>query len=742
MGTGNEYQEIPVNSVMSGPDTQSLQDFNDDEAQDDRNAMLPQDRNVYYSTFVLGSDPETITVGASLMTISVPTWRRFGSFFAQNAIGTWTATGSGFTSVPFEDDGASTYMVGLRHNNFPSEVRARTDGIIYYHGYTNGVGEQDNPTVIAEPVPGAGLRLTVANNNCLPWTVGGTRPVTVWLTTPETTSGDAIYTGTMSIVGAATVIDVPHYFGQSAATYSVVLTDYNIQIHGLSINAVDNLTTTVDATGHRVYATIAEFDSSGPATDYAIQSLVLDQQSLSEASGWAAAYQGATRPGCVIGDYEVTRDWTDPTNIVMANVGPGTSVTFTFTDVLAAFADGYFYSAPGELADKTFATSWKAGGRVVTFDQTEPNDTYYICVYVDPYTHEAYLDYIADASYLATPQNTLKIYEFTWGGAYPPAPLVGVNLNEWRGIAQAHLISSGTDANGEALHVDELVGGNQIAVMMRDDVTTTFSTSAALLLIRDPSAALDTHRLEVVPLGGAGTNLVDETARIEMGGAADYRLVAQHVTAGPSNDFWLEFGAGDVQGFAHVRTDGNSVNFVDKVEAHDFQISDGDGKLVWHLGNPLHGQDDGFGAWASDWQTNRRWDGAASVLHYLLLPVGPLAYSSGAGPAGTTKHTIESFRIYGGSAGAGGAAGDTLDAQLISWDENTGVTSTLTQYNPGVQWDIENAISEWRTPATPLAADIDQDKSYFIRVWLSVQTGAPTPFISHYEWQIRTYEMT
>jgi len=225
--TGSTWLLLDVNSILALQDlTSALADPLADEK-----AQLAAD--VYGGDGVLGSTKAAITYASSLLTLSatVEGYTESGERL------TLDHTADEWQDIPFADSGATTYHVGARANRRPIAVSSNTiDNQPTYTREIEDVGELGPPNAAADLGPGVDL---IVDTLVAPgWTVGGgTRPAYVWLVTPATSGGDAIYTGNVVYSGGAWRVQVPHNMGQ--ATVSTNAADYRVFIPGPTVRTTD-----------------------------------------------------------------------------------------------------------------------------------------------------------------------------------------------------------------------------------------------------------------------------------------------------------------------------------------------------------------------------------------------------------------------------------------------------------------------------------------------------------------------
>lgn len=166
-------------------------------------------------------------VGSRVLKIAAGEYR----FLLNNQVGIFTpGTTPGCDDIPY-DEAAAQYMA-LKLDEYPVATDVGTDGTAGYKWNVLGVGENHTPSAVS--VGASTITLTI---NTIPvWTkVDATRPVVVYLVNPITSSAEAIYSGTLAIVGGALKVTVPHFLSQ--ATPSTTAADYRVFVAGPSVAA-------------------------------------------------------------------------------------------------------------------------------------------------------------------------------------------------------------------------------------------------------------------------------------------------------------------------------------------------------------------------------------------------------------------------------------------------------------------------------------------------------------------------
>lgn len=199
-----------------------------------------------------------------------------------------TTTDAAFQNVPFQDTGATNYYLGCRATLVPVDVSAGADGAFHFNRWAEDVGETGAPDSVA--INGVGLDFVIDTLAVHVWTVGGTRPVVVYLVNPETGGAEAIYDGTASHVGGEIVITCPHSFGQAAP--STTAAHYLVTLRGPTISTT-NLSSTPDYWFHGIVNT-GSWNTTG--------------QNLSPSWGaWVALFAAEHNPGS--GAHEAVTAW-------------------------------------------------------------------------------------------------------------------------------------------------------------------------------------------------------------------------------------------------------------------------------------------------------------------------------------------------------------------------------------------------------------------------------------------------
>lgn len=201
-----------------------------------RDGLAGFQAGIYGNDTTIGSAWATFTVAAD--TIDLDATRK--GITPSGHLITADATDPAWQTIPFANVGATLYHVGVRRQLRPSDVTGNTtDGQISYNQMIEDVGELGEPDTVTDH--GSGLYLDIAADPAglvgTGWAGAATRPVVVWLATPETAGGDAIYEGEIEWdAGASTHrITIPHYLGQDADAPSTDPADYRVLVRGPTI---------------------------------------------------------------------------------------------------------------------------------------------------------------------------------------------------------------------------------------------------------------------------------------------------------------------------------------------------------------------------------------------------------------------------------------------------------------------------------------------------------------------------
>lgn len=148
-----------------------------------------------------------------------------------------------YLNVPFEDTGATTYHLGLKHagdDTVPGAAELGKDGSINWSYYNDAIGEVVTPDSVIDNGDGTLTLVLAASGVHADWgTDTSTRPVTVWKLVPVTSGAEALYEGTAAYDAGDTRIEVTttHDFGQ--ATPSTTAADYRVLVKGPTVTETD-----------------------------------------------------------------------------------------------------------------------------------------------------------------------------------------------------------------------------------------------------------------------------------------------------------------------------------------------------------------------------------------------------------------------------------------------------------------------------------------------------------------------
>jgi len=192
--------------------------------------------DVYGGDGTLGGTKAAFTYSAGTLTLTADADALTGDGDRLQAV-----PATGWTSVPFQDSGATTYYVGARANQIPYRITVNTsDSIPVYDRLETVIGEVDNPDSVTVTGAGTTLQLDITSMVAPGWTGAGTRPVRVWLVNPEEVDADlsdALFTGTAYHSGGNILIDVSSLLGQ--ATPSTSILKYRVWVGGPTITTTD-----------------------------------------------------------------------------------------------------------------------------------------------------------------------------------------------------------------------------------------------------------------------------------------------------------------------------------------------------------------------------------------------------------------------------------------------------------------------------------------------------------------------
>lgn len=146
-------------------------------------------------------------------------------------------TDDGFQNVPYQATGAVTYQVGARYGQVPVGGSPGFDGTPGFGTWKEAIGFELVADSITNPGSTVVFDVSVALAAQMRWAgAGPSRPVTVWLNTPETSGSEIVAAGTLAHDGGGVyTITIAHEFGQAAP--STTPGDYTILVHGLEFAA-------------------------------------------------------------------------------------------------------------------------------------------------------------------------------------------------------------------------------------------------------------------------------------------------------------------------------------------------------------------------------------------------------------------------------------------------------------------------------------------------------------------------
>lgn len=777
MATDRRFIDVDTNMVVAAEDFQNLVDTPADQELDLIQSLVRSAGLLDVdSAFVLGlRETVAVTAGAGstrlVAVATTPGSRKKAAVMARGGISlleneatgelaTWRNTDDGFSAVPFEQDGTSVYQVALLNNDFPVRASATlVDGDFRLDRWAHGVGERRPALTVTEPAgPGNGLRLTLstAAAQVIAWTDGAqSRPAIAWLNSPVTTAdldaatGEAIFKGTLDSDGVDVFIDLPHYFGQPPASFTSVGVNYTIFVPGLTISHKPtlDLTTVLDTTASvREYIVLAEYDSSTALVDHTMQQVVATLQLLTILLETSIELAQALRAGARLGDYEATRDWTDPGNVTVV-VG-GSETTLTFADILGSTARAYIFTGTiGTIAGRQprICTAFAVGGEVVTMPHSLPTDTYHVIAehVADGSVARARLVAVDDATFLGfsndQDRRLLRVFSFDFTtGTGAVAATVGQNLNGRRGIADV-LIGSSTASAPDGRSVLESVELADLLLefLGRDSTGTTFSTSVAMRLQRDPTQTTDAQTLLELPgvngaLDGGAVPSASERSGVRLGGDADYELVA--FDDGTDKFLELDYDTTDKLALKHDRLGGNAVDSTGRVIVEDVHLI-GNGKDVTRQvslpGGTTNIKVTGTPAWEPLW----KWDAAQNRWEAFQDTPDPVVVIGLDLAAGSNLREV---RVRGGMDAGGGAA-DLLRLQLV---QSNPTVSTPTEVILATADVPVSGGPETETALSTGGHTVVVDRTYFVRATVITGAGGPQVHaVQGMEMDVRVFEI-
>lgn len=187
---------------------------------------------------IIGTSAASLTYSSSTLTLAADREAVTGSGYRLLL----DASDAAWTSIPFANSGATTYYIGAQAQDRPTRALAGLGGVLSYEADVEDIGTLGAPDLVTNNGDGT---LTLRLNSLVApvWSVGGTRPVVVWLVTPVTAGLEAVYEGTCSASGGNVVVTVPHLLGQTAV--STTAADYRVLVRGPRITTT-NIATNPD----------------------------------------------------------------------------------------------------------------------------------------------------------------------------------------------------------------------------------------------------------------------------------------------------------------------------------------------------------------------------------------------------------------------------------------------------------------------------------------------------------------
>lgn len=744
MATGRTKMAITDNQPIGDAEFQLLIDTPQGDTADAGEVLI---RDTTNRAFLVGPEVGfTYASGPNEISQVAISNRRYGGYW-QSFFTAWDETDNGMTAVPFEDDGAATYFIGLRHSEVPVSATLRRSTVVghTFDRVAERLGFTTTITTVTNPVPAAGLLFTVTSDDLGPGfaNVSDARPATVWLVNPATATTEAVFSGNVVWDGVNLEVQATHYFGQVEGSHSTTVGDYVVFIHGLSINKVTDLSTINDGGGQQIYLLLGSFDSSASTFNTSGQIRVPSLGQLNSAE-FVGSIQAALRAGAAIGSYEATRDWNDPSNVTVNTVPD--PVTFTFTDPLLG-ADNYIFSGTNAAGgiEPRLAQGEATGGLVASILKSQATATYYVIAEVAAGASSfEYRFTIVPAAGFTVDQTRrlLRVYQFDFTtGTGAVATETAFDLNLRRGIANGSLIGIGDDSTGEALTVHEMMieetgSLSELIVRARDtESAATFTVSPLLQLTRDFSPDLG-----ILQLHGIAGNLSNpETVQLVLGGrpatgGEDYEIRAGRT--GATRFAQMNYSTSNLCAWGHDRTDGESVDSTGAFQVEDLHLTptQTNGKLVWRqLPIAAVGGD-------SQWtysRTNLRWentDVASNRRIQFDIPASIMPIANGG-----TRTRITKVRFFGGVDGAGMGAGDAVDVDLFRVDLVAGGPPTVTLSASlanasvvGAGAGEDGAFAEGSAAA--LGEGIVADIRYLVEASSDVSGGNATAFYVYAIW--------
>lgn len=420
----------------------------------------------------------------------------------------WADAQYGLYDCPYKRTAAQKYYIGSRYETYPAGPAQVYGGVLAFKSYEHALGFSGEPNTVTDNGDGT-VSMNLNDVAAFNQHVGGGawashaaygRRVIVWKTDPaKAGTADAVWSGVALSDGANVTVDIPHTFGQSAA--SVTAADYTVLVVGLVI-APD--TYSLSTEGFWILGSVTDgvVDTSEQTLGSNPANLALNLQQLAKdlyldpawsldddgnanmidpaAAGSVGPLQGRViRLGerwdillgstaddsvslgrgvaCWLGPRQDCLDAVDPGNVTVADGGTTWDITFP-AGMFGTATQEYWLKSDGRIA-----TKYATGGNTINFGKALANATYYVGVDVEEVETANALGNGAEteasltAGILAGPPDydTAKfyIYKFVYdgtsgsidGGAAAGADLWGAR-GLWRG--GMGLDPTGTDAEG------------------------------------------------------------------------------------------------------------------------------------------------------------------------------------------------------------------------------------------------------------------------------------------------------
>ena len=464
------------------------------------------------------------------------------------------AGSAGFADVWFPDAPGVTYYVSLRYEKIPVQARTlgepSTTGALAEYRFDveqERIGRQGTPDLVTEPIAGQlQFRLDSLIGPSL-WAANPakTKQVVIWKVVPATGGAQAVAHVIDAVVeaGPHLVATVPHVFGQTAGSASLVGADYGACVLGPVVETVDP---SADPR-HVLLATV----TTG-VVDTSVQNVVdIPEQTddrLDELEAWIRGYQNGpaqlNRAGAMLGN-NADMAWN---NIVLTEPGGGI--------VKAAFASSPFAVSTG---------AWLfVNGHFLFEDAAGAPDwlDYQVAPGVNPVTRTICVEAVDETSgatakwagrltthngdmVSALTAGKLPLIWYTWDGAAITSQTV-VALRIQRGERQHDSLG------GDVLYMAEydvtkhgslalrcLSGagagdkGTEQLCLLNDDDDDTAAATVAFERMLATLDALPGHVLKVAAQANAAAQVVDaQFAAVQLGGAGDLDVVGRSVTEG------------------------------------------------------------------------------------------------------------------------------------------------------------------------------------------------------------------